>query len=123
MVALAVLDGLALLQKSLVGLETQSLGRNSQHVVLLESVDSNVGCKTWLKFQIVVGGRDYYLVGNNVALGSSLLANLSNLSLKVIIGECIDCEANTLTYLNTAYISLVDICHHTHVGKVLCDNE
>ena len=65
--SLYVLNLLVLGKQGLVGSEAQSLGGNGKNIVLLEGVDGDIGCETGLQLQVVVGGRDDYLVGNDIA--------------------------------------------------------
>ena len=123
MVTLAVLDALALLQQSLVRLETQCLGRHSQYVVLLESEDSDVGRKTRFQFQVVVGCGDNHLVCHDVTLCGSILTHLCHSPLKLIIWEGIHGEAHPLSFLYPTDVCLIDVCDDAHVSKVLCDDE
>ena len=121
--SLYVLNLLVLGKQGLVGSEAQGLGGNGENIVLLEGVDGDIGCKTRLQLQVVVGGRDDYLVGNDIAGSGGLLANLSNLTLEMIVGESIDGEADALTFLYTTDVGLVDISNHAHIGQVLGNGE
>ena len=119
MVALTILDGFTLLQESIVGLEAQGLGGHGQHIVLLHRVDGHVSRQTGLQLQVVVGSRDYHLIGHHITFSGCLLAHLCHLSLKMVVWESIHGKTNALPLLHTTYVSLVDISNHTHVCQVL----
>ena len=123
MVALAVVDGLTLLQERIVRMESQRLSRHGEDIVLLEGEDSHVGRQSRLQLQVVVRSRDHHLVGHHITLRLGILSHLSHASLKLVVGEGVHREAHALPLLHATDVSLIDISYHAHVRKILRNHE
>ena len=103
--------------------KSQSLRLNREHAFALSSINSYVGCKTWLKLKVGIRSRYNHLVCHNIVGSGCLLANLLNGALKSVVRIGVNGECYTFAFFNITYISLVNICHNLHVGKVLCDSK
>ena len=104
-------------------MEAQRLGWHGEHVVFLQSEDSDVSRQSWLQFQVHIGRTNHHLISHHITLSGSLLAHLRHGALKGIFGEGVDSERHTLTFFHTANISLVDVSNHTHIRQILGDGE
>ena len=120
---LDVLDGLILVQERFVGSEAEGLAGNGKYAIVLHREDGYVGRQSGLQLEVTVRCGDDYLIGNHIALGGGLLANLLDSSLKGVVGEGVNGKSDALANLHVTDVCLVDISNDAHIGEVLRDGK
>ena len=120
---LDVLDGLVLVQECFVGSEAEGLVGNGKYAIVLHREDGYVGRQSGLQLEVTVRCGDDYLIGNHIALGGGLLANLLDGSLEGVVGKGVNSKGDSLANLHVTDVSLVDISYNPHVGEVLRNGE
>ena len=121
--ALAV-DNLHVLAHGLLGgSEAESLVGHSENSGALLGEDGDVGGESGLELEVGVGGRDDHLVGYHIVGGGRLESHLLDFALEGVVGVGVDGEGDAVALLDAAYVGLIDIGYHLHIGKVLGDGE